>query len=136
MKVSDRIADLRRYFPFSLGETTLRTQALSLGKCVKYSTGESVLLSGSPAKHCGLILSGQAVAFKFDSNGNRYQLCLEEGCFVGLETLREESTYTAKIVAVSDLEILFWNSDGLKKLCDYSPEFAQGIQMLDDGRVY
>ena len=69
MKVSDRIADLRRYFPFSLGETTLRTQALSLGKCVKYSTGESVLLSGSPAKHCGLILSGQAVAFKFDSNG-------------------------------------------------------------------
>ena len=136
MKVSDRIADLRRYFPFSLGETTLRTQALSLGKCVKYSTGESVLLSGSPAKHCGLILSGQAVAFKFDADGNRYQLCLEEGCFVGLESLQEDSSYAAKIVAVTDLEILFWNSDGLKKLCEYSPEFAQGMQMLDDGRVY
>ena len=106
MKVSDRIADLRRYFPFSLGETTLRTQALSLGKCVKYSTGESVLLSGSPAKHCGLILSGQAVAFKFDADGNRYQLCLEEGCFVGLESLQEDSSYAAKIVAVTDLEIL------------------------------
>ena len=108
MKVSDRIADLRRYFPFSLGETTLRTQALSLGRCVKYETGETVLLSGFPAKHCGLILSGQAVAFKFNENGRRYQLCLEEGCFVGLETLREESSYTSKIVAVTDLEILFW----------------------------
>lgn len=136
MKVSDRIADLRRYFPFSLGETTLRTQALSLGRCVKYETGETVLLSGSPAKHCGLILSGQAVAFKFDDNGRRYQLCLEEGCFVGLETLREESSYTSKIVAVTDLEILFWKSDGVKQLCDYSPEFSQGMKMLDDGRVY
>ncbi len=136
MKVSDRIADLRRYFPFSLGETTLRTQALSLGKCVKYDAGESVLLSGSPAKHCGLILSGQAVAFKFDENGRRYQLCLEEGCFVGLESLQEENSYTAKVVAATDLEILFWNTEGLRQLCDYSPEFAHGMKMLDDGRIY
>ena len=136
MKVSDRIADLRRYFPFSLGEATLRTKALSLGKCVKYDAGESVLLSGSPAKHCGLILSGQAVAFKFDENGRRYQLCLEEGCFIGLETLQEESSYTAKVAAVTDLEVLFWNADGLQQLCEYSPEFAHGMKMLNDGRIY
>ena len=136
MKVTNRIADLRRFFPFSRCETTLRTKALSLGKCVKYESGESLLFSGSPAKHCGLILEGQAVAFKIDSSGRRYQLCLGEGCFVGLETLEEDSTYTAKITALSDLEVLFWNADGLKQLCDASPEFYSGIQMLNDGRVY
>lgn len=136
MIVSDRIADLRNYFPFSSGETTLRTKALSLGKCVKYSSGESVFLSGSPAKHCGLILEGQAVAFKIDSSGRRYQLCLEEGCFVGLETIREDGVYTAKIAAVTDLEILFWNRDGMALLFELDPDFEKSMRMLDDGRVY
>ena len=103
MKATNRIADLRRFFPFSRCETTLRTKALTLGKCVKYEAGETVLFSGSHAKHCGLIIEGQAVAFKIDSGGRRYQLCLDEGCFIGLESVEEDSSYTAKIAALSDL---------------------------------
>ncbi len=136
MKVTNRVADLRRFFPFSRCETTLRTKALTLGKCVKYEAGETVLYSGSPAKHCGLIIEGQAVAFKIDSSGRRYQLCLEEGCFIGLETIEEGSSYTAKITALSDLEILFWNADGLTQLFDASPDFYWGMRLLNDGREY
>ncbi len=136
MRATNRIADLRRFFPFSGCETTLRTKALTLGKCVKYDAGETVLYSGSPAKHCGLIIEGEAVAFKVDSSGRRYQLCLTEGCFVGLETLQEDSTYTAKITALSDLYILFWNADGIRQLSERSPDFLSGMQMLDDGRTY
>ena len=136
MEVSDRIADLRKYFPFSSNETVFRTKALSLGKCVKYETGEPVLFGGSPAKHCGLILDGQAVAFKTDSSGRRYQLCLEEGCFVGLETVGEDGVYTAKVSALTDLEVLFWNADGLSQLFEMSPDFEKAMRMLNEGRIY
>lgn len=136
MNVSDRNVDLKSFFPFTLCENNFCRKALNLGKCVKYATGESVLTSGSPAKHCGVIVEGQAVAFKFDQNGKRYQLCLDEGCFIGLETLTENNTYSAKITAVTDLEVFFWNLDGLMQLQDESFEFAEGLKMLDEGRTY
>ena len=136
MNVSDRNVDLKSFFPFTLCENDFCRKALNLGKCVKYATGESVLTSGSPAKHCGVIVEGQAVAFKFDQNGKRYQLCLDEGCFIGLETLTENNTYSAKITAVTDIEVFFWNKDGLMQLQDESFEFAEGLKMLDEGRTY
>lgn len=136
MKVSGRIIDLNDFFPFDRCGETLRQQALATGKCVKYEAGEAVLLNGSPAKHCGLIVNGEAVAFKLDSSGRRYQLCLEEGCYIGLESLTPESGYTAKITALTDLEVFFWSRDGLSEMMDLEPGFADAMRMLDDGRIY
>ena len=136
MNVSNRDVELSSFFPFSECGHEFCARALELGKCVKYSTGESVLLNDSPAKHCGVIIEGQAVAFKFDANNRRYQVCLDEGCFVGLETLHEGSSYQGKIVAAGDLEIFFWNREGLQRLNEESEIFASGIRMLDEGRSY
>ena len=136
MKESDRTAELKSFFPFNCCGEDLRTKALGLGKCVKYEAGEPVLLSGSPARHCGLIIDGQAVAFKLDGTGRRYQLCLEEGCFVGLETLTPENNYTAKITALSDLYIVFWNDAGMASLMESDPDFRDAMRMLDEGRTY
>lgn len=136
MNVSDRNVDLRVFFPFRSCSEALLTRAHALGRCVKYDTGERVLLSGSPAKHCGVIIDGQAVAFKIDENGKRYQLCLDEGCFIGLETIQPQSSYNAKIVALSDLEIFFWNADGLTELMNDFPEFADALSLLNNGRLY
>ena len=136
MNVSDRNVDLRAFFPFRSCSDTLLTRAQTLGRCVKYNTGERVLLSGSPAKHCGMIIDGQAVAFKIDENGKRYQLCLDEGCFIGLESVQPQSSYNAKITALSDLEVFFWNADGLAELMNDFPEFADALSMLDNGRLY
>ena len=133
MNVSDRNVDLRSFFPFRSCSDALLTRAQALGRCVKYNTGERVLLSGSPAKHCGVIIDGQAVAFKIDENGKRYQLCLDEGCFIGLETVQPQSSYNAKITALSDLEVFFWNTDGLTELMNDFPEFADALSMLDNG---
>lgn len=136
MRASDHTADPRAFYPFSCCDASVCGRALTLGKTVIYNAGETVLYGGSPAKHCGLIVSGEAVAFKSDSNGRRYQLCLEPGCFIGLETLRENSTYTAKITALSDLEILFWNKDGISQLTEQYPDLSEALHMLDDGRIY
>lgn len=136
MNVSDRNVDLRAFFPFKSCSEALLTRAQALGRCVKYSTGERVLLSGSPAKHCGLIVDGQAVAFKIDENGKRYQLCLDEGCFIGLETVQSQDSYSAKIAALSELEVFFWNADGLTELMNDFPGFADAMLMLDNGRLY
>ena len=136
MNVSDRNVDLRAFFPFRSCSEAFLARAQALGRCVKYNTGEHVLLSGSPAKHCGVIIDGQAVAFKIDENGKRYQLCLDEGCFIGLETVQPQSTYNAKITALSDLEVFFWNADGLAELMNDFPEFADALSMLDNGRLY
>lgn len=94
------------------------------------------MTNGSPAKHCGVIIEGQAIAFKIDGSGKRYQLCLEEGCFIGLETLQENSLYNAKVVAATNLEVFFWNSEGLFQLIAASKEFGSCLQLLDDGRKY
>ena len=136
MKVSERDIDLNAYFPFGCCEEELRRKAAGLGKCVRYAAGETVLNSGSPAKHCGMITEGQAVAFKLDGTGRRYQLSLEEGCFIGLETLEAESSYTAKIVALTDLEVFFWNRKGLSQMQELSPEFRDAMRMLNGGRTY
>ena len=136
MNVSNRNVDLTSFFPFSCCDEDFCSHALKLGRCVKYESGEPVLLSGSPAKHCGVILEGQAVAFKFDENGKRYQLCLEEGCFVGIEALRKDSEYNAKIVAATELEVFFLNREGLQQLMDESAVFGDGLRMVNDGRIY
>ncbi|MBQ6505575.1 MAG: cyclic nucleotide-binding domain-containing protein [Flexilinea sp.] len=136
MNVSDRNVDLRAFFPFRSCSEALLTRAQALGRCVKYNTGERVLLSGSPAKHCGLIVDGQAVAFKIDENGKRYQLCLDEGCYIGLETVQSQSSYNAKIAALSDLEVFFWNEEGIAELMNDFPEFANALVLLDNGRLY
>ncbi|MBR6090038.1 MAG: cyclic nucleotide-binding domain-containing protein [Anaerolineaceae bacterium] len=136
MIVSDRNVDLSAFFPFSCCGPDVEAKALSTGKCVKYSTGEPILTSGSPAKHCGVILDGQAVIFKTDENGKRYQICLEEGCFIGLETIETGSRYTGKVVAASDIEIFFWNADGILKLMDEYPEFCSAMDLLNNGRIY
>ena len=136
MNISDRNVDLRAFFPFQSCSNALLTRAQDLGRCVKYNTGERVLLSGSPAKHCGMIIDGQAVAFKIDENGKRYQLCMDEGCFIGLETVQPQSSYNAKITALSELEVFFWNADGLAELMNDFPEFADALNMLDNGRLY
>ncbi len=136
MKVSERDVDLKSFFPFSCCEAELRRKAGELGKCVRYSAGETVLLSGSPAKHCGMITEGQAVAFKLDGTGRRYQICLEEGCFIGLETLEPDSSYNAKITALTDLEVYFWNRTGMDQLQALSPEFTDAMRMLNGGRTY
>ena len=132
MNLSDRDVNLRGFFPFDFCGDDLRREAQSLGKCLKYTTGESLLTSGSPAKHCGIILSGQAVAFKIDENGKRYQLCLEEGCFIGLETLQENNTYNAKITAATDVEVFFWNAEGLQKLTNEFAEFRKALELARD----
>ncbi len=136
MNVSDRDVDLSAYFPFTLCSDTFCRKAANLGKCVKYQAGESVMISGSPAKHCGLILEGQAVAFKIDRNGKRSRLCLDEGCFIGLETLHENDIYNAKVSAATDLEVFFWNRNGLLQLEDESVDFSEGLKLLDNGRIY
>lgn len=136
MEPSDHRPDLKTFFPFSCCESSVLTKALELGKCVKYTTGESVLLSGSPAKHCGLILSGQAVAFKMDENGRRYQLCLDEGCLIGLETLTPENVYSAKVTAITDILVFFWNASGIKQLIEEDPDFSAAMHILDEGRIY
>lgn len=136
MNVSDRNVDLRAFYPFRSCSEALLSRAQALGRCVKYNTGEHVLLSGSPAKHCGLIIDGQAVAFKIDENGKRYQLCLDEGCFIGLESLQPQERYTAKITALTEIEIFFWNTDGLAELTNDFPEFADSLTLLDEGRRY
>ena len=97
MNATNRKVDLRCFFPFKSCSGELVERAYRLGRCVKYNTGESVLLSGSPAKHCGIIIEGQAVAFKFDGNQKRYQLFLDEGCFIGLESLQENNFYSGKL---------------------------------------
>ena len=136
MNASDRKVDLRSFYPFNCCDDALRARALSLGKCVSYTTGESVLLNGSPAKHCGVIIEGQAVAFKTDSSGKRYQLCLDEGCFIGLEVLESGSTYTQKVTAASDLEVFFWNTSGISQLCEDSYKFADALKIMNEGRLY
>lgn len=136
MRESNRTVDLKTLFPFSLCDDQLVNKASKLGKCVKYESGESVLLSGSPAKHCGIITEGQAVAFKKDSDGKRYQLCLEKGCFVGLETIEPNQKYSAKIVAVTGLEVFFWNAEGLTQLQEADTHFAEALHILNDGRIY
>ena len=136
MNVSDRDVDLSEFFPFKSCSNELLINAQGLGRCVKYDTGEPVLLSGSLAKHCGLIVSGEAVAFKIDEAGKRYQLCLDEGCFIGLETIEDNGVYNAKIVALTELEVFFWNTDGLYDLMGEYPEFADALHLLNDGRIY
>ena len=136
MRVSDRIVNLKDYFPFNCCEDTLLTKAFKLGRCVKYSSGEIILASGSPAKHCGIIIEGEAVAFQTEPNGNRYQLCLKEGCFIGLESIRDMETYSAKIAAITDIEIFFWNKEVFCGFLDDDPDFAESLYMLDDGRIY
>ena len=115
MRVSDRIVNLKDFFPFNCCEDTLLAKAMKLGKCVKYSSGEIILTNGSPAKHCGIIIAGEAVAFKIEPNGNRYQLCLKVGCFIGLESIWDNGNYSAKVAAVTDLEVFFWNREGDRK---------------------
>ena len=136
MNVSTSNAELKHYFPFNCCDDTLYTNAKKFGKCIEYSSGETVLMRGSPAKHCGIIIEGEAVAFKIDPNGKRYQLCLKEGCFIGLETLHKEQNYTGKIVAISDIKVFFWNQDGLFQLIDGCPDFAESLSLLDEGRIY
>lgn len=136
MNASARKVDLRSFYPFNCCDDALRIKAMSLGKCVSYKTGEPVLLNGSPAKHCGVIIEGQAVAFKTDSSGKRYQLCLDEGCFIGLEVLVPGSTYTQKVTAASDLEVFFWNTGGIGQLCEDSYKFADAMKIMNDGRLY
>ena len=136
MNVSTSDAELKRYFPFNCCDDTLYTKANRIGKCIEYSSGETVLMRGSPAKHCGIIIEGEAVAFKTDPNGKRYQLCLREGCFIGLETLQKEQNYTGKIVAVSDIKVFFWNQEGILQLIEECPDFAESLSMLDEGRIY
>ena len=101
MIVSTSNAELKRYFPFNCCGDDLYIKANRIGKCIEYSSGETVLMRGSPAKHCGIIIEGEAVAFKTDPNGKRYQLCLKEGCFIGLEALHKEQSCTGKIVAIA-----------------------------------
>ena len=136
MRESSRTVDLKAFFPFSLCDDNLVTKALELGKCVKYESGESVLLSGSPAKHCGIIISGQAVAFKKDNEGKRYQLCLEEGCFIGLETTEPNQDYKAKIAALTELDVFFWNADGIAQLRKEDSLPDEALHILNDGRIY
>ncbi len=136
MRASEHTADPREFFPFNCCDASVCGRALTLGKTVIYEAGETVLYSGSPAKHCGLIVAGEAVAFKTDSSGRRYQLCLGPGCFIGLETLRQNDSYSAKITALSELEVLFWNRDGIARLTEQYPDFAGALEMLDDGRIY
>ncbi len=136
MKLSDYCFDLNDYFPFARCGAALRGEALRLGKTVKYDAGENILLNGGRAKHCGLILNGQAVAFKTDNNGRRYQLCLEPGCFIGLETLAENTVYSAKISAITDVIILFWDADGIQTLSAFSDEFIDCLRLMDEGRTY
>ncbi len=136
MELSDYRFDLYDYFPFARCGAALRGEALRLGRTVKYAAGENILLNGAKAKHCGLILNGQAVAFKSDNNGKRYQLCLEPGCYIGLETLTEDAQYSAKITALTDVVILFWTADGIRTLCAFSDEFADSLRLMDEGRTY
>ena len=136
MRVSDRIVNLKDFFPFNCCEDTLLAKAMKLGKCVKYSSGEIILTNGSPVKHCGIIIAGEAVAFKIEPNGNRYQLCLKEGCFIGLESIRDNGNYSAKVAAVTDLEVFFWNREGFCDFLKDDPDFAESLYMLDDGRIY
>lgn len=136
MRVSDRNVDLKTFFPFNCCEDTLLAKALKLGRCVKYSSGEIVLTNGSPAKHCGIIIAGEAVAFKTEPNGNRYQLCLKEGCFIGLESIRDNENYNGKVAAVTDLEVFFWKREGFCGFLEDDPDFAESLYMLDDGRIY
>lgn len=136
MNVSDRKVVLNSFFPFSSFDENFNRKALELGKCVNYTAGESLLTSGSPARYCGLILEGQAVAFKKDSEGKRYQVCLEAGCFIGLETLDGNQCFTSKVTAVTDLEVFFWNSDGLRQLSEESIEFERALNLLNEGRSY
>ena len=116
MDVSTRDVDLSVLFPFRSCSYEFLAKAEGLGRCVKYNSGEPVLLSGSPAKHCGVIVSGQAVVFKIDENNKRYQLCLNEGCYIGLEMLSEDAVYNGKVVALTGLEVYFWNADGFNEL--------------------
>lgn len=136
MELSDYRFDLHDYFPFARCGAALRGEALRLGRTVKYAAGENILLSGGRAKHCGLILNGQAVAFKTDNNGRRYQLCLEPGCFIGLETLDEDAVYSAKITAITDVIILFWDADGIRTLTALSDEFIDCLRLMNEGRTY
>ena len=136
MRVSDRNVNLKEFFPFNCCEDTLLVKAMKFGRCVKYSSGEIILTNGSPAKHCGIIIEGEAVAFKTEPNGNRYQLCLKEGCFIGLESIRDNEKYNAKIAAITDILIFFWNREGFCGFLEDDPDFAESLYMLDDGRIY
>ena len=136
MEVVNRGFDLKSFFPFDRCEKGVSALAMKLGRVVKYASGETLLQSGAPARHCGLILEGQAVAFKQDRSGRRYQLCLDEGCYIGLESTEAERAYTAKVTALTDLTVLFWNGDGIAELSEASPAFIAGLRMLDEGRVY
>ena len=136
MIVSTSNAELKRYFPFNCCGDDLYIKANRIGKCIEYSSGETVLMRGSPAKHCGIIIEGEAVAFKTDPNGKRYQLCLKEGCFIGLEALHKEQSCTGKIVAISDIKVFFWNQEGLLQLIEDCPDFAESLSLLDEGRIY
>ena len=136
MEVVNRGFDLKRFFPFNCCEKGVSAEAMKLGRVVKYASGETLLQSGAAARHCGLILEGQAVAFKTDQSGRRYQLCLDEGCFIGLETLEENRTYTAKINALTELVVLFWNEEGLCELMEKYKSFDNGLRLLDEGRIY
>ncbi len=136
MQLSDYRFDLNDYFPFARCDAALRGEALRLGRTVEYAAGENILLSDKRAKHCGLILNGQAVAFKTDNNGRRYQLCLEPGCYIGLETLEENAVYSAKITALTDVIILFWDADGIRTLSAFSDEFIDSLHLMDEGRSY
>ncbi|MBQ6520918.1 MAG: cyclic nucleotide-binding domain-containing protein [Anaerolineaceae bacterium] len=136
MNVSSRDVDLSILFPFRSCSYEFLMKAKGLGRCVRYNSGEPVLLNGSPAKHCGVIVDGQAVAFKIDENKKRYQLCLDEGCFIGLETLQENNCYNGKIAALTDLEVFFWNADGVAELMRESPDFSAALTMLCEGKSY
>lgn len=136
MNVSTPNVDLSVFFPFRNCSYEFLSRAQGLGRCVKYNTGEPVLLSGSPAKHCGVIVSGQAVVFKIDENKKRYQLCLDEGCYIGLEMLSENAVYNGKVVALTDLEVFFWNEEGLTELLNASSDFSHALRMLNEGKTY
>lgn len=128
--------DLAKYYPFNRCSERFTARALQLGSVRLYRAGEVIRPGHQPVTECGLILSGEAIAFESDPNAARYRLCLSRGCFFGLEALDADVEGGAKITALSETAILVWEQADMDFLCENSVSFAKALERLSEGSEY